>query len=105
MSTSTGTTTGYTGSSFAQGGYSPEGSGGGLTDRCCDELARAVDQNPAGTLLTAFGAGLGIGVALALAVSFPQPKPKKRNVPEELGQRVLAALQDILPDAFGKRIG
>ncbi len=76
-----------------------------MTDRCCDELTKAVEQNPTGTLLTAFGAGLGIGVALALAVSFPQPKPKKRNLSEELGQRVLAALQDILPESIAKRVG
>src|SRR5690349_4702186 len=46
------------------------------SDRCCDEVARAVDENPAGSLLTAFGAGLGIGVALGLTVAFSSARPK-----------------------------
>lgn len=101
---STGTTTGYTGSGYAEGTYTPEAMQG-LTDRCCGELSKAVDANPVGSLLTAFGAGLGIGVALALTVALPQAKPKKRNMPEELGNRVLAALQDLIPDSIAKRMG
>lgn len=95
-------TTGYTG--YAQGAYTPEAIKG-WSDRCCDEVAKAVDDNPTGALLTAFGAGVGIGVALALAFSLPAAKPKKRSMSEELGNRVLSALQDILPDSIAKRMG
>lgn len=95
-------TTGYTGSGHAAGAYVPEAVKG-WSDQCCDEVAKAVDRNPAGTLLTAFGAGLGIGLALALTVAIPRAKPKKRSMPEELGNRVLEALQDLLPDAVAKR--
>jgi hypothetical protein len=108
MSNPTGST-GYTGSGYVEGNY-PEGTYTpeamkGLADRCCDEVAGCVDRNPAGALLTAFGAGVGIGLALALTVALPKPKPKRRNLPEELGHKVLAALQDILPDSVAKRMG
>ena len=75
------------------------------TDRCCGEMAKAVEEYPAGTLLAAFGAGLGIGVALALAVAAPAAKPKKRSLSEELGERVLASIQELLPDSIGKKLG
>jgi hypothetical protein len=92
-------TTGYT-----EGLYTPE-QASGWTDRCCAELSKAVDENPAGTLLAAFGAGLGIGVALALTVALPAVRPKKKSLSEEIGSRVLASLQDILPDSLAKKLG
>lgn len=75
------------------------------TDRCCDEVARAVDENPAGSLLTAFGAGLGIGVALGLSVAFSTARPKPRNRAEELGHRILESIQDYIPDTLSRRLG
>lgn len=92
-------TTGYT-----QGTYTPSQSQS-WTDRCCNEMAKAVDENPTGALITAFGAGLGIGVALALAATLPVARPKKRSMTEELGHRVLESLHDILPDSIARRIG
>ncbi len=89
---------------YTQGSYMAE-QPTGWSDRCCGELSRAVDENPTGALLTAFGAGLGIGVALALAVAMPSMKPKRRSVPEEVGHRVLESLQGVLPDSIARRIG
>jgi hypothetical protein len=74
------------------------------TDRCCDEVSRAVDENPAGSLLTAFGAGLGIGVALGLSVAFSSARPKPRSRAEELSQRILEAVQDFVPDSISRRL-
>lgn len=74
------------------------------TDQCCDEVARAVDENPTGTLLTAFGAGLGIGLALGLSVAMSAAKPKPRNRAEELGHRILESIQDYIPDSIGRRM-
>ena len=91
-------------SPYTQGTYTPE-QDQSWTDRCCGELSKAVDENPAGSLLTAFGAGLGIGVALGLTVALSAAKPKPRSRTEELGHRVLEAIQEILPDSIARRIG
>jgi hypothetical protein len=92
-------TTGYTHET-----YMPEQAKGWM-DRCCDDLAHAVDENPAGSLMTAFGVGMGIGVALGLTVALSAAaKPKPRSRAEEIGQRVLESLQDMLPESIAKRM-
>lgn len=101
---STTSTTDYTQSGYAPSGYTMEQSQG-WSDRCCGEVSKAVDENPTGALLAAFGAGLGIGVALALAISMPAARPKRRNMPEEIGHRVLESLQGVLPDSLSRRFG
>lgn len=74
------------------------------SDRCCSEVARAVDENPAGSLLTAFGAGLGIGVALGLTVAFSSARPKPRSRAEDLGHRILEAISDYVPESISRRM-
>jgi hypothetical protein len=92
-----------TAGNYAASQYTTEQSQG-WTDRCCDEVARAVDENPAGSLLTAFGAGLGIGVALGLSVAFSTARPKPRSRAEELGHRILESIQDFIPDSISRRM-
>lgn len=75
------------------------------SDQCCNEVARAVDENPTGTLLTAFGAGLGIGLALGLSVAMSAAKPKPRSRAEELSQRILDSIHEYLPDSISRRMG
>lgn len=85
-------------------------------DRCCEELSQAVERNPSGTLMTAFGIGLGVGTVLALSVaaSLPRPKPrikssaeKARDRAQELGNKILESIQealhDVVPDSIAKR--
>ena len=98
MNTSTGTT------GYAEGSYTPEALRG-WSDQCCDQVSRAVDQNPSGMLLTAFAAGLGIGIALTMSVAVPSRKAIPRSMPEELGSRVLAALQEMMPESIARRMG
>lgn len=74
------------------------------TDQCCDEVSKAVEQNPTGTLLTAFGAGLGIGLALGLSVAMSAAKPKPRNRAEEIGYRILESIQDLVPESISRRM-
>jgi hypothetical protein len=96
-------TMGTTGSFAGSQRYAEEQSES-WSDRCCDEVARAVDENPAGSLLTAFGAGLGIGVALGLTVAFSSARPKPRSRAEDLGHRILEAISDYVPDSISKRL-
>lgn len=96
-------TMGTTGNFAGSQSYAEERSGN-WSDRCCDEVARAVDENPAGSLLTAFGAGLGIGVALGLTVAFSSARPKPRSRAEDLGHRILEAISDYVPESISKRM-
>lgn len=96
-------TMGTTGNFSAAERYAEERSQS-WSDRCCDEVARAVDENPAGSLLTAFGAGLGIGVALGLTVAFSSARPKPRSRAEDLGHRILETISDYMPEAISKRM-
>jgi hypothetical protein len=92
------------GTNYAGAQYAEESSQS-WSDRCCNEVARAVDENPGGSLLTAFGAGLGIGVALGLTVAFSSARPKPRSRAEDLGHRILEAISDYVPDSISKRMG
>lgn len=100
---STSGSTGYTSGSYPTAeGDSP---GQSWTDECCAQMAKAVDENPTGTLLTAFGAGLGIGALLALSVTLTAaPKRKPKSFAEQIGDRVLESLQDILPESIARKV-
>ncbi len=95
--------------------YSPPES---WSERACGELSSAVERNPSGTLMTAFGIGLGVGTLLALSVaaSLPKPTPKQRirgraekvrDRAEDLGHRIMEsihdALHDVVPESLAKR--
>ncbi|NNJ27145.1 hypothetical protein [Alienimonas chondri] len=59
---------------------------------------------PAGTVLTAFGLGVGLGTALGFALGRivrPQP-PSLPNRAEQLGERLLASIRDVVPDNVAK---
>ena len=103
MSTSTTGSAGYT-AGYQPGGY-PSGAGAqhSLTEQYADRVSQAVEENPAGTLLSAFGAGLGIGAIIGLAFAFSAPRPKPRSRAEELGQRLLESLHDYVPDSVARR--
>ena len=74
-----------------------------FADRYSHELSRAVDQNPSGTLMSAFGIGLGIGALVGLGIAFSVPRPKPRTRAEEFGQRMLDMFGDYVPDSVARR--
>ncbi len=97
-------TTGTAGNFSPSQSYTSEAKAWG--DRAVDEVSRAVDDNPASTLLTAFGAGLGIGIALGLSVAFSTARPKPvRSRAEELGHRIFDSISDYVPDTLSRRFG
>ena len=99
--------------SQAEMGYTPgsyPSSSAGQTaedwqNRARSEVSRAVDDNPAGTLMTAFGVGLGVGALIGLSIALStasRPTPKSRA--EDFGHRMLEALNDYLPDSVSRRL-
>ena len=67
-------------------------------------MSRAVEENPYGTLMTAFGAGFGIGLAIGLSLALSTSRPKPRGRAEEIGHRILESIHDLVPESISRRM-
>ena len=75
-----------------------------LLARYRQQFEQAAADYPAGTVLTAFGLGVGLGTALGFALGRAL-REQPRSLPnraEQLGERMLASLRDVVPDSVAK---
>jgi hypothetical protein len=82
-------------------GASMEPDEGGVMSRCYGQFRETIEHRPASSVTSAFLVGFGIGAALGWLLARPEP-PRARwygvDTAERLGQKVLDALQGVLPE-------
>ncbi len=70
------------------------------------EVSRAVSEHPGSSVLTAFGAGFAIGLAIGISMAVSSSmRSTPRSRAEDLGHRVLDALDNYIPDSLQDRFG
>lgn len=73
------------------------------------EVNRLTAENPASSVLVAFGIGLGVGVALGSILAGPlthSPTFTERTelAAEKLGRQIMDAIAGVLPESLAKHV-
>lgn len=68
----------------------------GLSDRCRDATASAIDDYPLSTTIGVFAVGLSVGMLIGGALSRPM-QPQHRQIAETLGRRMLETVHEYVP--------
>ena len=75
----------------------------------CTKIEDCLRDNPQYSMLLSLGAGLGMGLLVGVALARSRQESQQswfdRRTAEQFGQRVLANVDNWVPDAVTKRLG
>ncbi|MFH5803128.1 hypothetical protein [Alienimonas sp. DA493] len=75
-----------------------------LLARYRQQFEQTAAEYPAGTVLSAFGLGVGFGAALGFALGriVREQPPSLPNRAEQLGEKMLASLREVVPESVAR---
>ena len=69
-----------------------------------DSAREVLEEYPIGITLAVFAAGLGIGALVGSSLAEPLHIRRRPAVAENIGRRILAAIEEALPDSVSRHL-